>query len=257
MFMKYVRRFTLYLHISRRGTRRGLAVADDLRIFIRDDAPEDAASPELSPASPSSVASTPSPTSTAFQPTTTGTDLPSPTTTTFTPPTITKTNSSFSTTTTIPPKITSSAVPFLNHPQLSSSALPSSISISSSSIVISSAHVSVTTKPTPTSAGIVLAPAVSDYTSITTTPSPILSNAPTSSATAAHLAVPDITSSSSVAAESVATTTDGLGSNPINHDDYGRVHLDAGSVAGIAVGSSGKYQPPLDITGWNAHQIVY
>ncbi|KAH6658095.1 hypothetical protein BKA67DRAFT_206207 [Truncatella angustata] len=168
----------------------------------------------------------------------TSTDSPSPTTTSFPPLAVTSTDSPSPTTTTFPPKITSSAVPFLNHPQLSSSSTLAFPTVPNTFVTISSALQPVQAKPSPTN--IALAPAISDTTTPTTSRSPIITNGLSTTSTAARQLETSVTETISTSvvpvADSVTMPTDGLG--PEQYRDNGKVHLDAGSVAGIAVGSS-------------------
>ncbi|ETS73568.1 hypothetical protein PFICI_14514 [Pestalotiopsis fici W106-1] len=244
----------------RRGTRRGQSIADSLRIVIRDDpvaSPESSPDSPDSPGSPDSVASTPSPTSTTFNSTTAKADSP-PTTQTVPPPPATTSKSSSlalpppapTTTTSIPlpppattntspsaPPTTTSrssastktASPFFNHPELSTTGTLVRTT------VISSSAPRTTTAADSSPQPILLNPAVSTvdgtgFATATRSPTFYSSNALTSSVDAER----EVSMSTSATAEAVTAPTGGLGFE----EHHERLHLDAGSVAGIAIGSS-------------------
>ncbi|KAF3024896.1 hypothetical protein E8E14_012573 [Neopestalotiopsis sp. 37M] len=249
----------------RRGTRRGQSIADTLRVAIRDDAvPSPESSPDSpdTPGSPDSVASSPSPTSTTFNtttakaappsttqtvppppPATTSTKSslappPSPTTTTsiVSPPPATTTNLSPvippTTTTSTSSAITKTASPYFNHPELSTTGT------SVRTTVISSSAPRTTSAADSSPQPVLLNPAAStvDGTGLTTTAtrslaSPAYTNALTSTIDAERLVSMSTTSAT---AEAVTVPTGGLGFE--EHRE--RLHLDAGAVAGIAIGSS-------------------
>ncbi|KAK9772066.1 hypothetical protein AB5N19_11688 [Seiridium cardinale] len=220
----------------RRGTRRGQSTADELRIVIRNNVAPGIPSPESSPDSPGSTTTTPSPTTTTFNPVPTKYDSPSPTTTTFPPPAVTSTASASLTTATFPPATKLTATPFFNHPELSSAT--SILYSSTSSIIplIPSSSKPVTSKPSPTTTAIVLAPAITGTSSPTIIRSTTSSDAPWPSESTAHDVMADMTTTPAAAAQATVSPTDGLG--PEQFRDDGHPHLDAGTVAGIAIGSS-------------------
>lgn len=275
---------------TRRGTRRGQSIADSLRIAIRGDDPtKDVASPESSPdspdspGSPDSTASSPSPTSTTFSTATSKMDaapsttqtvpppaaatttsaLPPPppaatTTTNMAPPPATTMSTSQATppaTTSIPSVVTSkTASGYFNHPELSTT---SSGTLVRTSVISSSAPRTTATSPLPVLLNPAATAAGTGTADGTATQTPA---SPTSALTSSVNPEREVMSSSSsmalatssaIAEAATASNSGGLGVEEV-HD---RHHLEAGTVAGIAIGSSSTYNAHSPVTF--SHETSY